>query len=266
MIKKERVSISRLMLGLVFITMFFNACSYKQNQVLFDGNAGIRDTSYRNSNAVIYKIQPQDILQIRNLQSIKYIVDDVISNSNSAQSSGSEASMGQSYQVEENGTVALPVLGRVVVGGLSRVEAAMKIEGLYRQTVIKDPIIEVKLINLKVTVFGEVHSPGNYPLINDRTSLVEILGQAGGLTDKGNEKQIKIIRNSTTNPQTYIVNLSEVSSLTNPASVLQNHDIIYVAQNKRAIRNDKFQNITTIMQPALLLMNTALIIYTLSHN
>ncbi|GGH19205.1 hypothetical protein GCM10007352_30430 [Mucilaginibacter phyllosphaerae] len=252
-------------MGLSILSALFCACSYKQNQVLFEGNTVKNDSLSGRVNTVDYKIQPQDILQVRNLQNMKYIVDDAAGSGSTAQATAAETAAGQGYQVQRNGTVALPMLGRVSVGGLTREEAAAKIETLYRKSIIKDPIIEVKLINLKVTVFGEVRSPGNYQLVNDRTSLVEILGQAGGLTDKANEQQIKIVRGSNTGPQTYVINLREVSSLTNPVTVLQNHDIIYVGQNKRAIRNDKLQNITTLMQPALLLMNTALIIYTLSN-
>ncbi|AMR33969.1 hypothetical protein A0256_22230 [Mucilaginibacter sp. PAMC 26640] len=265
MIVKAIVKVNKIIIGLLMLSMFLGACSYKQNQVLFEGSSSKTNNLPGGDAAIDYKIQAQDILQIRNLQSMKYIIDDVVSTGNSVRSSGSEAAGGQGYQVQRNGTVALPMLGRIVVGGLTREEAAAKIEDLYRKSVIKDPIIEVKLINLKVTVFGEVRSPGNYQLVNDRNSLVEILGQAGGLTDKADERQIKIVRGSSINPQTYVVNLRDVSSLASPVSVLQNHDIIYVAQNRRAIRNDKLQNITTIMQPALLLMNTALILYTLSR-
>jgi polysaccharide export outer membrane protein len=58
--------------------------------------------------------------------------------------------------------------------------------------------------------------------------------------------------------------MSDIASLSNPATVLQNQDIIYIGQNKKAIRNDKLQNFSLIAQPALLLLNTALIIFTLT--
>lgn len=246
-------------LGMLLLT----ACSYKQNQVLLDGGMVRVDTSYKAADVPLYKIHPQDMLQVRNLQSIKYIADDILSSNGQSPASASEAV--QSYRVEDDGNIALPVLGRVAVGGLTRADAAKKIEDLYRKTVLKDPIIEVTITNLKVMVFGEVRSPGIYQLVDDRTSLVEVLGKAGGITEKGNEKQIKIIRGGSINPQTYVIDMGKVSALTNPISVLQNKDIIYVSQNKRAIRNDNLQNVTTIMQPALLLMNTALIFYTLSR-
>ena len=241
----------------------FSSCSYKQNQVLFERNPNNTEIPAQNNfdDNGLYKIKTEDILQVRNLQSLKFILDDVGSSPGTTQSGGSAT--GQTYPVERDGTVALPVIGRVKVAGLTRYDASKAIEDLYGKKLIKDPIIEVRIINLKVTVFGEVRAPGNYPLVKDRTTLVEILGEAGGLTDKANEKRIKIVRGGPLNPQIMELNLRELESLSNPAAIMQNQDIVYVEQNKRAIRNEKFQNLSVVAQPALLLLNTALLLISL---
>jgi polysaccharide export outer membrane protein len=241
----------------------FSSCSNKPYQTLFEPNGKITANQPNNFTiAGAYKIKPEDILQVRNLQNIKFILEDVNTSSSSAQGSGSNTAA-QAYPVEQDGTVALPVIGHVAVAGLTRQEASKAIEDMYRNKLIKDPIIEVKIINLKVSVFGEVRSPGNYALVKDKTTLIDVLGQAGGITDKGNEKRVKIIRGGTVNPQVTEINLSELESLTNPAVIMQNDDIVYVGQNKRAVRNDKIQNISTIVQPTLLLLNTVLLLFTL---
>jgi len=255
---------------LFFSLLFIASCSYKQDQILFEQRSSI-DTLEKNNTEVInnYKIKPQDILQIRNLQNMKYIVDDAPAEGNtpgSASGSGSGSnSEGQTYQVEEDGSVALPVIGHVQVVGLTRMQAAKQIEDLYRKTLLKDPIIELKIVNLKVTVLGEIKSQGNYPLVKDKTTLVEMIGEAGGLTDRANEKNIKIIRGNQNNPQVTLIDLSDIKSLSNPATILQNGDIIYIAQNKRAVQSDKFQNFSTILQPALIILNTVLIVFTLAR-
>ena len=211
-----------------------------------------------------YRIKPQDILQIRNLQNVKYIVDEVpVSNTTSGGSTGTGT--GQTFQVDDDGTVALPVIGHVALAGLTRSEAAKLIEGLYRKSLLKDPIIELKIVNLKVTLLGEIKGQGNYPLTKDRTTLVEMIGTAGGLTEKANETNIQIIRGDQVNPQVTVINLRNIQSINDPRAILQNGDIIYIAQNKRAVRNENLQNLSVISQPVLLLLNTALIIFTLSH-
>ena len=78
------------------------------------------------------------------------------------------------------------------------------------------------------------------------------------------EKNIKIIRGPQDNPQVTEIDLSKLSSLSNPACILQNQDIIYVSESRHAVKNEKLQNLSNIAQPALTLLNTVLIIFTLS--
>ncbi|MGN6640556.1 MAG: polysaccharide biosynthesis/export family protein [Mucilaginibacter sp.] len=263
-----RYFISLILSIFLFGALVFSSCSYKQQQVLFQQQqAATVDTTRPNhigggEGTSDYRIKSQDILQIRNLQSTKYIVDDQPTTGGTQASSGT-AGQGQSYQVEDDGTVALPVIGHVTVAGLTRTQAAKLIEDLYRKNVLKDPIIDLKIINLKVTMLGEIKAQGNYPLVKDKTTLIEMIGEAGGLTDKANEKTIKIIRGDPKNPQVTIVDLSKITSLSDPRLILQNNDIIYIAQNKRAIKNDQIQNLSTTLQPVLIILNTALIIYAL---
>jgi polysaccharide export outer membrane protein len=241
------------------------SCSYKQDQLLFQQKNGFDSVSKVKAVTLAdYKIQPQDILQIRNLQNISYITGDAPSATSSANGSSS-SSVGQDYQVDEDGTVALPVIGRIEIVGLTRVEATKTIEDSYRKSLLKDPIIEVKIINLKVTILGESKTQGNFPLVKDKTTLVELIGEAGGLTDKANEKNIEIIRGDPDHPIIKRIDLSDVRSLSNPAAILQNGDIIYIAQNKRAIQTDKVNTFSTIIQPALIVLNTVLIIFTLAR-
>jgi polysaccharide biosynthesis/export protein len=256
---------------LLFVALTFPSCSYKQQQVLFRLPASTADSARYNqagggNGTSDYHIRSQDILQIRNLQNIRYIVDETPSGTTAgATSGGVTAAEGQTYQVEDDGTVALPLIGHIQLAGLTRAEAAKKVEELYRHDVLVNPIIDLKIINLKVTLLGEIKVPGNYPLIKDKTNLVEMLGLAGGLTDKANEKTIKIIRGDPKNPIVAEIDLSKIQTLADPRMILQNNDIIYIAQNKRAIKGDQLQNVTTTLQPGLIILNTVLIIYTLIH-
>jgi polysaccharide export outer membrane protein len=92
-----------------------------------------------------------------------------------------------------------------------------------------------------------------------------MIGQAGGLSDKANETNIKIIRGQQLNPQVTYINLRDIQSINDPRAILQNGDIVYVSQNKRAVRNDNLQNLSTLTQPILLLLNTALVVLSLSR-
>lgn len=246
---------------LSLMAILCHSCAMKQQHALFRQNSGTALTNAAQTTHQVYRIQPEDLLQIRNLQGIKFLDGGSTTSSGSA-SSGS-SSNGETFQVEEDGRITLPALGHIPIAGLTRYEAAQKIERLYRDSLLKNPIIELKILNLKVTVFGEAKSTGNFALKKDNTTLIDVLGEAGGLTNSADEKTIKIIRGEKDKRSEIWVDLSDVKILDDPRIVLQNNDIIYIAQNKRAIRDDKIQNFSSLVQPSLLIFNTALIIYTL---
>ena len=246
--------------------IFLSSCTYKQSQILFDRQNGLPDSILRkaaaSNNDEEYKISPQDILQIRNLQNPKYIVETAPINTGVAVGTGTA---GQSFQVEKDGYVILPVIGHVHVAGLTRSEASKLIEDLYRKNLLVDPIIEIKITNLKVIMLGEVRGQGNYPLTKDRTTLIELIGQAGGLSEKANETNVKIIRSEQNKTNITVIDLRDVNVLSDPRIIMHNNDIVYVSQNKRAIRSDQVTNLSTILQPGLLILSTALIILSLTR-
>ncbi len=255
----------RILYIFVAISFIITSCSYKQDQVLFAKKDQTPDVQLNKllANIANYKIKPQDILQITNMQNNKSIIDlsAGVAVSGGANTSGAGA---ENYVVEEDGTIPLTGIGRVTVAGLTRLQARKKIEELYSKE-LKQPLLEVKLVNLKVSVFGEVRSPGNIPLIKDRTTLVEIIGEAGGLTERADEKTVKIIHNDGLDNSTTEVDMSEIKTLADPRTIVENGDVVYVAQNHKTIRNNKISNFSVVIQPALILFNTALIIFTLAR-
>jgi len=246
------------------VVFTFTSCSNKQYQVLFQQKKALSADSgaaKARASVELYRIQPQDILQIRNLQDTKFITN---LSPVSTNTSGGNAQQGEAFQVAADSTDNLPTVGKLKVVGMTRVEAQTLVQDQYTKKLLVNPIIELRITNLKVTILGEIKGQGNYPLVRDQTSLIELIGEAGGLTERANEKDIKIIRGTEQNPKVIEVDLSNISSINDPKSALQSGDIIYVEQSKRAARNDNLQNFSVILQPALILFNTALIIFTLT--
>lgn len=236
------------------------SCSFKQSQVLFENKNSGLIVENNATDITTHRIQPQDLIQIRNLQDRSFIVNDPISEEPETVNNKE----GQSFLVEADSTVVLPMLGRVKIAGLTRLEAANRLETLYSKE-LKKPIIDLKIVNLKVTLLGEINKQGIYKLERDYTSLVEIIGAAGGFTEKADSRNIKVIRGDLKAPQVIELDLSDIRTLSDSRIMLQNNDIIYIAQNKKAIRNEKVQSLSVILQPVILLLNTALIIYTLTR-
>lgn len=243
------------------------SCSTKQYQVLFQQKNAASDSSYHGvDSSAEYHIKPQDVIQVRNLQDGSALAssNDKGGVKNTLLVAPNEGSL--TFQVDDDGTVILPAIGRIKVAGYTRLEAQKIVEDAYKKNVLVNPIIELKIVSLKVIIFGEMKGQGSFPLTKEHTSLVEMIGAAGGLTANADETNIKIIRGTQKNPKVTTVDLSNIESINDPKAILQNGDIIYVSQNKRAARSENFQNFSgSIFQPVLLLFNTALIIFTFIH-
>lgn len=103
--------------------------------------------------------------------------------------------LSRTVRVDEDGTINLPLLGRVPVAGLTRGEVEEEIARRLENGYVKDPQVTVLIREFqsrRVTVTGAVKNPGGYEMLGPRT-LVEMIAEAGGLTDKGAE-ELQVIR------------------------------------------------------------------------
>lgn len=91
-------------------------------------------------------------------------------------------------EISDGGTVSMPLVGEVPVGGMSRVDAAAALaERLRSGGFLKEPHVIVRVIEYRsqnVSVLGEVGKPGKYP-ISRPSSVTEMIAVAGGITAKG---------------------------------------------------------------------------------
>lgn len=131
------------------------------------------------------------------------------------------------YSISDSGTVKLPVIGPVYVQGLTMVAAQKKIQKEI-EVYVKNALVNLRLVSFKISVLGEVRTPGTFYIYNERLTLLEALGYAADLTDLANREQIKLIRNR--NGQVKIVNLdiTKRQFLGSPYFFLQPNDVIYV--------------------------------------
>ncbi|RZK36633.1 MAG: hypothetical protein EOO90_26965 [Pedobacter sp.] len=209
-----------------------------------------------------YRIKANDQLAVRNLQNQEFgAIGTTVAQTSGGSGNGSGA---QSYSVDLDGKVNLPAIGRVEIAGLTRREAAIKLQSLYQEKLLKDPIIEVNVVNLKVTLLGEFAKQGNFLLEKDNTTLIDIIGEAGGISKAADPKTLKIIRGDRVNPELIYVNLNDINSLASKKLILQNNDIIYLQTTKSAALAEKMTSINNLVQPLLVVINVALLILTIT--
>jgi len=137
----------------------------------------------------------------------------------------------QTYLVDSKGDINFPILGRIQVTGMSRSELAN-----YLQTKIsayaKSPLVTVQILNFKISVLGEVNSPGTRQVNNERISILDAIGMAGDLTIYGERKNILLIRDNNGKKEFHRFDLTATDLLESPYFYLQQNDIVYVEPNK----------------------------------
>lgn len=134
-----------------------------------------------------------------------------------------------SYTVDSLGLIDIPLLGAIPAKGLTLEQLSLKINKELA-TILKLKNVSVKMANARISILGEVKNPGTYYLYNDQTTLLQGLAMAGDLTDLGNRKQLKVVRNDVENKTSTIfyVNLTSPELLQSPCYYLFPNDAIYV--------------------------------------
>lgn len=137
------------------------------------------------------------------------------------------------YLIDAEGMVNLPVLGAIKLGGLNRMEATkMLTERL--QSYVKNPVVNIQIQNFKITVLGDVKTPGTYRIPNERITVLEAIGLAGDLRMTGNRKVVSVIRDEDGNKTEYLLDLTTKDVFSSPAYYLTQNDVVYVQPNGTA--------------------------------
>jgi polysaccharide export outer membrane protein len=96
----------------------------------------------------------------------------------------------QTVRVSEDGSITLPLLGRVMVEGLTQEGVVQKLTGLLQAKYVKNPQVTIfikEYKNQQVAVIGAVENAGSYELVG-RKNLLQIISMAGGFSETaGNE-------------------------------------------------------------------------------
>ncbi len=131
-------------------------------------------------------------------------------------------------QVKADSSVEIPVLGTIKVGGLSMsgcTDSLMQRAGVY----FKQPLVNIQLVSFKVTLLGEIKSPGMKALTMENSTVLDAIASAGDLTDYGNRKNIKVIRNK----MVYYLDLTDIHIIESEGYYLNSNDIVYIEPVRR---------------------------------
>jgi polysaccharide biosynthesis/export protein len=207
-----------------------------------------------------YRLQPRDIISVKvktlDVESSEYFNIETGRGFNNFNPASIYL---RGYSIDDKGNITLPEAGSVQVSGLTIVEAQNKIQEAL-STYLNKATILVKLVSFRITVLGEVRSPGQYFVYNDQVTLLEGLGMAGDLTEFGNRENVTLIRQSGGKLGGIRLNLREPSLLSSKFYYLQPNDVLYVQPLK--VKNTR-SNLSTLNIVSIIVgsVSTALAIF-----
>lgn len=230
---KNTNKITKLGILTVLLAMTFASC-VPQKKMLYLKDAEMRtenvSKNYVNDRSVNYRLQPGDNLFIRVLNTVDERTAASLSGDYSTRTVQltSDASIYlQSYTLDEDGCIEMPLTGKINLKNLTVDEAKARMQVELDKYVNQTTLI-VKLSNFNLTVLGEVTRPGMYKVYQSQINLFEAISMAGNMTNFAKNNEVRIIRQTDNGSEVVTVDMGQADILSSPYYYLKPNDIIYV--------------------------------------
>lgn len=167
----------------------------------------------------------------------------------SSAADGSSSSQQGGYLVDNNGDINFPIVGKIHVQGCTKTQCEDKIRDLILPYMAagSSPLVTVRMSSYRVTVLGEVASPGVVPVTSEKMSILEAIAEAGDLTIYGKRENVMLIREDAMGEKSsHRLNLNDAGIINSPYYYLQQNDIVYVEPNSTKAKNSSIGSSTTL--------------------
>lgn len=260
---KKNITVFRIARGAIFMIFIMTAIMGCRSNKTIPYFKNIPSEEYNKIKQTTYEeptILPDDILDIQ----IQTADNNASQSVNAAATNNSIVSPGgvaraNGFVVDKNGEVELPIIGVVKIGGLTTFEARNLLREKAKRFFV-DPTVQVRFVNFKITVIGEVNRPSSYTMPNEKVNILDAIGLAGDLTIYGKRENVLLIRETPKGKEMIRFNLNDSKLFTSPYYYLKQNDIIYVEPSKGKIASADASRFSVIAIFASLLSTAALII------
>ena len=241
---------SKFVVLLLVLLFFFSSCVTNKDFEYFRTS---KDVSKAKLNTNKYLLQVGDLISVQ----ISTVTNQQHDFFNKEQTSNSNLMAKNpylyGYLIKDGGFLDLPSLGKIKAEGFTLRE----LENIIKEIAVsyfEQPIVKLNIINFEISVLGAVNSPGNYMVVNSEANVLYALSLANYMTEFGNLKKIKILRNDNEVNRIFYVDLSDIKTLNNPNFMLQPNDVIFVPQlNKRFYSFSSLPNLISMSISAITL-------------
>ncbi|QCX02245.1 polysaccharide export protein [Aggregatimonas sangjinii] len=216
---------------------FFTSCGSGRNAIYFDEPTNV--VFGKNSTDLEPVIQLNDLLSIV-VSSVNPDAADLFNPSRNGTEQSSTNSgnttRASGYLVDQDGFINFPILGKIEVAGRTKKEVRDEITNqLVEQKLLLEPIVDIRYLNYKVSILGEVKNPSVLNVPSEKISLLEALGMAGDITIYGRRDNVTLIREEDGVKRIRKIDLTTNEIFSSPYYYLQSNDIVYVQPNKAKV-------------------------------
>lgn len=213
-----------------------------------------------NNDFEFLSIQPGDILdiQIKALNPESVLVFQRQSTLTSQQSQLQNRVI-DGYLVGDDATVSLPLIGSINTTNKNTQTLALDLQEKL-SPYIKNPSVNIRLLNFRVSILGEVNKPGTFTVLEERISVLQALGLAGDLSINGNRNNITLIRSENGKTEHYTIDLTKSDFMQSPYFFLKQNDIIYVQPNTARVKSSGLVGNTSTLTSVLSLALSLIIV------
>lgn len=206
-------------------------------------------------------LQPGDLLQIIVTDQDEVALRQINGASQAAAGGGASGGGTSGYLVNDSGLIKFPLIGAIKAKGLYKDQLADTIRvHLINMKLLLDPIVNVRLVNFKVTVLGEVMKPGVIMVPNEKITVTEAISQSGDITIFGKRDNVLVIREKNGKRYYKRLDLTKNSVFDSEFYYLENQDIVYVEPTKRKAAS--LSKTTQVYSTVISTVSVLLLIYT----
>jgi polysaccharide export outer membrane protein len=248
--------------GILILCLFsLLLLSCRTQRAVYNYLEEIKDTSFKQSVYIAEPlIQKNDLISIRVYSASLDPSVDQLYNMGNQQNQNAQTAQFTGYLVDVNGNIEMPHVGSVHVEGLKKSELEALIKSKL-ESQLTQPSVVVRFLNFRITVLGEVSAPGILTIPTERLTILEAIGMAGGITEFGKIKEVKILRENNGIRQLGTLDLTSRNIFQSPYYQLQQNDVVLVDQNRYKLRRTEQTRISQQIGFALSIITSIALLY-----
>lgn len=214
----------------VILILLLSSCSSYKDIPYFQDLNRTKPSKEKVENYSPLTIQSADILAI-NVSSRNPESSAIFNLANGTNTDYSPDKPATGYLVDQEGEIHLPLIGNLKAAGLTTSDLREQLNQLLL-TYYKDPVVNIRILNFRVSIFGDVLRPNIYTLQNERTTITQAISLAGDLNITAMRKNIILIREQDGKRNYIPIDLTTKNIYQSPYFYLKNNDEIYVQPDR----------------------------------